>query len=80
MQHTREQEVFELNIQRRSRFIMMASALISAFTVFSMVTLHLAGSLVATIAGGMVTLLQDGLEKAISGKTDLRQVLAACSR
>ena len=43
MQHTREQEVFELNIQRRSRFIMVASALISAFTVFSMVTLHLAG-------------------------------------
>jgi type II secretory ATPase GspE/PulE/Tfp pilus assembly ATPase PilB-like protein len=31
-------------------------------------------------AGGMVTLLQDGLEKALAGKTDLRQVLAACSR
>ena len=31
-------------------------------------------------AGGMTTLLQDGLEKALAGKTDLRQVLAACSR
>ncbi len=32
------------------------------------------------MAGGMTTLLQDGLEKALTGKTDLRQVLAACSR
>ncbi len=32
------------------------------------------------VAGGMATLLQDGLQKALAGKTDLRQVLAACSR
>ena len=32
------------------------------------------------VSGGMTTLLQDGLEKALSGRTDLRQVLAACSR
>ena len=32
------------------------------------------------MAGGMTTLLQDGLEKARTGKTDLRQVLATCSR
>ncbi len=32
------------------------------------------------IAGGMTTLLQDGIEKAIAGKTDLKQVLAVCSR
>jgi type II secretory ATPase GspE/PulE/Tfp pilus assembly ATPase PilB-like protein len=32
------------------------------------------------IAGGMTTLLQDGIEKAIAGKTDLKQVLAVCIR
>ena len=32
------------------------------------------------IAGGMTTLLQDGIEKAIAGKTDLKQVLAVCLR
>jgi len=31
-------------------------------------------------AGGMSTLLQDGIEKAIEGKTDLKQVLAVCLR
>ncbi len=30
--------------------------------------------------GGMTTLLQDGIEKAMAGKTDLKQVLAVCSR
>jgi type II secretory ATPase GspE/PulE/Tfp pilus assembly ATPase PilB-like protein len=30
--------------------------------------------------GGMHTLLQDGIEKAIAGKTDLKQVLAVCLR
>jgi type II secretory ATPase GspE/PulE/Tfp pilus assembly ATPase PilB-like protein len=30
--------------------------------------------------GGMRTLLQDGVEKAIAGKTDLKQVLAVCLR
>ena len=30
--------------------------------------------------GGMSTLLQDGVEKAIRGDTDMRQVLSACSR
>ena len=30
--------------------------------------------------GGMGTLLQDGVEKAVLGDTDMRQVLAACSR
>jgi len=34
----------------------------------------------AAIAGGMTTLLQDGIEKAMAGKTDLKQVLAVCSR
>lgn len=29
---------------------------------------------------GMTTLLQDGIEKAVMGKTDLKQVLAVCSR
>jgi type II secretory ATPase GspE/PulE/Tfp pilus assembly ATPase PilB-like protein len=29
---------------------------------------------------GMATLLQDGVAKAIAGDTDLRQVLAVCSR
>jgi type II secretory ATPase GspE/PulE/Tfp pilus assembly ATPase PilB-like protein len=29
---------------------------------------------------GMTTLLQDGIEKSIAGKTDLKQVLAVCSR
>jgi len=28
----------------------------------------------------MTTLLQDGIEKAIAGKTDLKQVLAVCLR
>jgi type II secretory ATPase GspE/PulE/Tfp pilus assembly ATPase PilB-like protein len=32
------------------------------------------------IKGGMRTLLQDGMEKAIAGKTDLKQVLAVCLR
>jgi type II secretory ATPase GspE/PulE/Tfp pilus assembly ATPase PilB-like protein len=32
------------------------------------------------VAGGMRTLLQDGLDKARQGLTDLRQVLAVCSR
>jgi type II secretory ATPase GspE/PulE/Tfp pilus assembly ATPase PilB-like protein len=32
------------------------------------------------IEGGMTTLLQDGLEKAIAGKTDIKQVLAVCLR
>ena len=32
------------------------------------------------IASGMTTLLQDGIEKAIAGKTDLKQVLAVCLR
>jgi type II secretory ATPase GspE/PulE/Tfp pilus assembly ATPase PilB-like protein len=32
------------------------------------------------IANGMTTLLMDGIEKAIAGKTDLKQVLAVCLR
>jgi type II secretory ATPase GspE/PulE/Tfp pilus assembly ATPase PilB-like protein len=32
------------------------------------------------VAGGMTTLFQDGIEKAIAGKTDLKQVLAVCLR
>jgi type II secretory ATPase GspE/PulE/Tfp pilus assembly ATPase PilB-like protein len=32
------------------------------------------------MTGGMTTLLQDGIEKAIAGKTDLKQVLAVCLR
>jgi type II secretory ATPase GspE/PulE/Tfp pilus assembly ATPase PilB-like protein len=32
------------------------------------------------MAGGMTTLLQDGIEKAIAGKTDIKQVLAVCLR
>jgi type II secretory ATPase GspE/PulE/Tfp pilus assembly ATPase PilB-like protein len=32
------------------------------------------------VAGGMTTLLQDGIDKAIAGKTDLKQVLAVCLR
>jgi type II secretory ATPase GspE/PulE/Tfp pilus assembly ATPase PilB-like protein len=32
------------------------------------------------VAGGMTTLLQDGIEKAIVGKTDVKQVLAVCLR
>ncbi len=32
------------------------------------------------VGGGMSTLLQDGIEKAIAGKTDLKQVLAVCLR
>jgi type II secretory ATPase GspE/PulE/Tfp pilus assembly ATPase PilB-like protein len=32
------------------------------------------------VASGMTTLLQDGIEKAIAGKTDLKQVLAVCLR
>jgi type II secretory ATPase GspE/PulE/Tfp pilus assembly ATPase PilB-like protein len=31
-------------------------------------------------AGGMRTLLQDGIEKVLEGHTDLKQVLAVCSR
>jgi type II secretory ATPase GspE/PulE/Tfp pilus assembly ATPase PilB-like protein len=32
------------------------------------------------VAGGMTTLLQDGIEKALAGKTDMKQVLAVCLR
>ena len=32
------------------------------------------------VVGGMTTLLQDGIEKAIAGKTDMKQVLAVCLR
>jgi type II secretory ATPase GspE/PulE/Tfp pilus assembly ATPase PilB-like protein len=32
------------------------------------------------VQGGMTTLLQDGIEKAVAGMTDLKQVLAVCSR
>ena len=32
------------------------------------------------VAGGMTTLLQDGIDKAIAGLTDLKQVLAVCLR
>ena len=32
------------------------------------------------VAAGMTTLLQDGIEKAIAGKTDMKQVLAVCLR
>jgi len=32
------------------------------------------------MAGGMTTLLQDGIQKVIDGRTDLKQVLANCSR
>jgi type II secretory ATPase GspE/PulE/Tfp pilus assembly ATPase PilB-like protein len=32
------------------------------------------------LAGGMTTLLQDGIQKAMLGQTDLKQVLAVCSR
>jgi type II secretory ATPase GspE/PulE/Tfp pilus assembly ATPase PilB-like protein len=32
------------------------------------------------VKGGMRTLLQDGVEKAIAGRTDLKQVLAVCLR
>jgi type II secretory ATPase GspE/PulE/Tfp pilus assembly ATPase PilB-like protein len=32
------------------------------------------------VTGGMTTLLQDGIEKAIAGKTDMKQVLAVCLR
>jgi type II secretory ATPase GspE/PulE/Tfp pilus assembly ATPase PilB-like protein len=30
--------------------------------------------------GGMTTLLQDGIEKVVNGHTDLKQVMAVCSR
>ncbi len=33
-----------------------------------------------SVAGGMTTLLQDGIAKCLQGHTDLRQVLAVCSR
>jgi len=29
---------------------------------------------------GMTTLLQDGVQKAMAGLTDMKQVLAVCSR
>jgi type II secretory ATPase GspE/PulE/Tfp pilus assembly ATPase PilB-like protein len=32
------------------------------------------------IKGGMRTLLQDGIQKVLSGQTDMKQVLAVCSR
>jgi type II secretory ATPase GspE/PulE/Tfp pilus assembly ATPase PilB-like protein len=31
-------------------------------------------------AAGMTSLLQDGVQKVIAGQTDLKQVLAVCSR
>jgi type II secretory ATPase GspE/PulE/Tfp pilus assembly ATPase PilB-like protein len=34
----------------------------------------------AATEGGMTTLLQDGVEKALAGRTELRQVLAVCSK
>ena len=34
----------------------------------------------AAIEGGMTTLLQDGIEKHLEGLTDMKQVLAVCSR
>ena len=33
-----------------------------------------------SVLGGMTTLLQDGVVKCIDGLTDLKQVLAVCSR
>lgn len=33
-----------------------------------------------SVANGMTTLLQDGIEKVLAGLTDLKQVLAVCSR
>jgi type II secretory ATPase GspE/PulE/Tfp pilus assembly ATPase PilB-like protein len=33
----------------------------------------------AAIAGGMLTLRQDGIEKALAGKTDMTEVRGACS-
>jgi type II secretory ATPase GspE/PulE/Tfp pilus assembly ATPase PilB-like protein len=33
----------------------------------------------ASVAGGMTTLLQDGIEKCLLGLTDVRQVLAVCT-
>jgi type II secretory ATPase GspE/PulE/Tfp pilus assembly ATPase PilB-like protein len=32
------------------------------------------------VGGGMTTLLQDGIDKAIASKTDMKQVLAVCLR
>jgi type II secretory ATPase GspE/PulE/Tfp pilus assembly ATPase PilB-like protein len=32
------------------------------------------------VEGGMTTLLQDGILKCLQGHTDVRQVLAVCSR
>ena len=32
------------------------------------------------VESGMITLLQDGIRKIIDGQTDLKQVLAVCSR
>ncbi|MEJ7730420.1 MAG: ATPase, T2SS/T4P/T4SS family [Polyangiaceae bacterium] len=32
------------------------------------------------VAGGMHTLVQDGIEKAVAGQTDLKQVFGACSK
>lgn len=34
----------------------------------------------AAVAGGMTTLLQDGIAKCLAGLTDLKQVLAVCSK
>jgi len=31
-------------------------------------------------SGGMTTLLQDGIEKVLAGKTDLKQIMGVCSR
>ena len=33
-----------------------------------------------SVTAGMTTLLQDGIDKAVDGRTDLKQVLAVCSR
>jgi type II secretory ATPase GspE/PulE/Tfp pilus assembly ATPase PilB-like protein len=34
----------------------------------------------AARANGLTTLLQDGVAKAIAGQTDMKQVLAVCSK
>ena len=34
----------------------------------------------AALKAGMRTLLQDGIQKVLAGNTDLKQVLAVCSR
>ena len=34
----------------------------------------------AALAGGMTSLLRDGIDKALAGQTDLKQILAVCGR